>query len=248
MNRLTEPDLSILVPVYNERSTIEQAIADIVDAELQVERELIIVDDGSTDGTREWLAEQIWPPDVSVVFADRNRGKGAAVRRALAEARGRYSTIMDADLEYEPESIGALMEPVIDGHAEVVYGVRGFESHSAYGFWYVMGNRFVTLVTNALFNCWLTDIMTCHKVLPTALFRALDLRETGFAIEAEITARAVAAGHVIYEVPVTYRARARDEGKKLTAWDGVRVLRTLARCRLMRDGPRLGAQARMPSS
>ena len=246
MNPLAEPDLSILIPVYNERNTIEQAIARINDAELNVERELIVVDDGSTDGTREWLADQTWPPHVSVVFADRNRGKGAAVRRALTEARGRYSTIMDADLEYEPQSIAALLEPVIEGHAEVVYGVRGFESHSAYGFWYVVGNRFVTLVTNALFNCWLTDVMTCHKVLPTALFRALDLREPGFAIEAEITARTLAAGRVIYEVPVTYRARTRDEGKKLTAWDGVRVLRTLVRCRLMRGRPGLDAQARNP--
>ena len=244
MNRLAEPDLSILIPVYNERNTIEQAIARIVDAELKVERELIIVDDGSTDGTREWLADQTWPPHVSVVLADRNRGKGAAVRRALATARGRYSTIMDADLEYEPQSIAALLEPVIEGYAEVVYGVRGFESHSAYGFWYVLGNKLVSLVTNALFNCWLTDVMTCHKLLPTALFRALDLREPGFAIEAEITARTLTAGRVIYEVPVSYRARTRDEGKKLTALDGVRVLRTLARCRLTRGRPCLGAQAR----
>jgi dolichol-phosphate hexosyltransferase len=244
MNPSVEPDLSILIPVYNERNTIEQAIARINDAELNVERELIIVDDGSTDGTREWLADQTWPSHVSVVFCDRNRGKGAAVRRALAEARGRYSTIMDADLEYEPESIAALLEPVIEGRAEVVYGVRGFESHSAYGFWYVIGNRFVTLVTNALFNCWLTDVMTCHKVLPTALFRALDLREPGFATEAEITARTLAAGRVIYEVPVTYRARTRDEGKKLTAWDGLRVLRTLIRCRLTSGRAGLGTQAR----
>jgi dolichol-phosphate hexosyltransferase len=237
MNHHAEPDLSILIPVYNERSTIERAIASINDAELNVERELIIVDDGSTDGTREWLAAQSWPPHVSVVFSDRNRGKGAAVRRALTEARGRYSTIMDADLEYEPQSIAALLEPVMEGRAEVVYGVRGFESHSAYGFWYVVGNKFVTLVTNALFNCWLTDVMTCHKVLPTALFRALDLREPGFATEAEITARTLAAGRVIYEVPVPYRARTRDEGKKLTAWDGLRVVRTLVRCRLMRARP-----------
>jgi glycosyltransferase involved in cell wall biosynthesis len=229
------PDLSILVPIYNERATIETAIAQLRDVQLPVASlELVLVDDGSTDGTREWLAEQSFGPDVRLVLHDRNRGKGAAVRTALAHAGGTYATIMDADLEYDPHSIAPLLRPLLEGDAEVVYGVRGFEAHSAFSFWYVMGNKSVSLATNVLFNTWLSDIMTCHKVLPTALFRALSLREGGFAFEAEITARLVSSGVRIYEVPVSYRARSREAGKKLTALDGLRTLRTLLRCRLDR--------------
>jgi glycosyltransferase involved in cell wall biosynthesis len=229
------PDLSILVPIYNERPTIEEAIAQLRDVELPVESfELVLVDDGSTDGTREWLQAQAFGPEVRLVLHDRNRGKGAAVRTALANAQGTYATIMDADLEYDPHSIAPLLRPLLEGDAEVVYGVRGFEAHSAFSFWYVIGNKSVSLAANVLFNTWLSDIMTCHKVLPTALFKALALREGGFAFEAEITARLVGSGVRIYEVPVTYRARSREAGKKLTALDGVRTMRTLLRCRLDR--------------
>jgi glycosyltransferase involved in cell wall biosynthesis len=228
-------DLSILVPVYNERATIETAIGQLLEAELPVSsRELVLVDDGSTDGTREWLQAQSYGSDVRLVLHERNHGKGAAVRTALEHAQGRYATIMDADLEYDPHSIAPLLRPLLEGDAQVVYGVRDFEAHSAFSFWYVMGNKAVSLAANVLFNTWLSDIMTCHKVLPTALFRALPLRESGFAFEAEITARLVASGVRIYEVPVSYRARSREAGKKLTAVDGLRVVRTLARCRLAR--------------
>ena len=226
-------ELSILMPVYNERATIEEAIRRLLATELPVDgREVVVVDDGSTDGTAEWLASQDFPPGVVTLLGSSNQGKGAALRRGLERASGRYSTIMDADLEYEPASIARLLDPVRAGDAEVVFGVRGFASHSAYGFWYVLGNRSVTLATNVLFNSWLTDVMTCHKLLPTELLRSLRLREDGFAVEAEIAARALASGATIYEVPVTYRARSREEGKKLTALDGFRVLRTLIRCRL----------------
>jgi dolichol-phosphate hexosyltransferase len=144
---------------------------------------------------------------------------------------------MDADLEYDPQSIATLLRPLLRDDAEAVYGVRGFDARSAYSFWYVVGNKVVTMTMNVLFNTWLADIMTCQKALPTALWRALELRESGFAFEAEITARLARAGIRIYEVPVPYRARSREQGKKLTAVDGLRVLRTLLRCRLDRLDP-----------
>jgi glycosyltransferase involved in cell wall biosynthesis len=224
--------LSILMPVYNERATIEEATESIRAVDLPIDRELIIVDDGSTDGTREWLTKQTWPDDVRVVLHERNAGKGAAVRTGLAAATGTYTTILDADLEYKPEDVPSLLAPILRGDADVVYGIRGFQAHSAYSFWYVVGNKAVTLAANVLYNAWLSDLMTCQKVLTTPLFRALQLRENGFAIEAEITARLLRAGARIYEVPITYRARRREEGKKLTPVDGIKVLGTLVRCRV----------------
>lgn len=232
------PDLSILMPVYNERPTIAAAVEQVLRADLPVEGfELVVVDDRSTDGTREWLQTQEWPPEVRLLLHPENRGKGAAVVTALEHARGTYVTILDADLEYKAANIGPLLQPLLRGDAEAVYGVRGFDARSAYSFWYVVGNKLVTMASNALFNTWLSDIMTCQKVLPTDLFRALRLRETGFAVEAEITARLIQAGVRIYEVPISYQARSREDGKKLTALDGVRVLATLVRSRFDRRGP-----------
>ena len=224
--------LSILMPVYNERRTVECANEEALVADLPLEHEVVVVDDGSTDGTSELLAGLEWGDRTRLVSHDRNRGKGAAIRTALTAARGTYSAILDADLEYSPQSIAALLDPLLSGDAEVVFGVRGFQSHSAYNFWYVVGNKTVTLAANLLYNSWISDIMTCYKVMPTDLFRSLRLRESGFAIEPEITARLLRGGIRIYEVPVSYTARSRSEGKKLTALDGLRVLATLVRCRI----------------
>jgi dolichol-phosphate hexosyltransferase len=226
------PGLSILMPVYNERATVEAAIADALSAELAIERELVVVDDGSTDGTRQLLRAATWPSEVKVVFHDRNRGKGAAVRTALEHATRDFAAVLDADLEYRAADLVPMLEPLLAGEASVVYGTRAWQAHSSYGFWYVMGNKAVTFATNLLYNCWISDVMTCHKAMRTELFRSLPLRERGFAIEPEITARVLRAGERIYEVPITYRARSREEGKKLTALDGLRVLRTLVRCRI----------------
>jgi len=230
------PALSVLMPVFNERQTLRAAVERVlaVDSAVAGGLELVLVDDGSTDGTSELLAETDWPDAVRVFRHDGNRGKGAAVRTALEQAAGEYSTVLDADLEYDPASFPSLLEPLLTGDAEAVYGVRGFQAHSAYSFWYVVGNKSVTFVANVLYNAWLSDLMTCHKVMRTSLFRSLPLRTRGFAIEAEITARLLQNGARIYEVPITYRARTRGEGKKLTARDGFRVLATLARCRLRR--------------
>jgi glycosyltransferase involved in cell wall biosynthesis len=225
-------ELSILMPVYNERATIERAIAGVLEAGIAPSLELVIVDDGSTDGTRELLRESTWPKEVRIVEHERNRGKGAALQTALQHALGEYSAVMDADLEYEPRDITLLLDPLRAGRAQVVFGTRAFKSHSAYSFWYVMGNRAVTLAANVVYNSWISDMMTGHKAMSTELFRSLDLRERGFAIEAEITARLLKRGIRIYEVPIEYVARGREEGKKLTAVDGLRVLRTLLRCRL----------------
>jgi dolichol-phosphate hexosyltransferase len=225
--------LSILMPVFNERTTVERAIDDALTAELPVvSRQLVIVDDGSTDGTRELLREGEWPDNVTLVFHDQNRGKGAALQTGLKHATGEYAAILDADLEYKAADLAPLLEPLLAGDTRVVFGTRSWSSHSAFSFWYVMGNKGVTFATNVIYNCWISDVMTCHKAMSTELFRSLRLRERGFAIEPEITARVLRAGERIYEVPISYAARSREEGKKLTALDGLRVLKTLVRCRV----------------
>jgi glycosyltransferase involved in cell wall biosynthesis len=225
--------LTILMPVFNERATLERAVTDALEAELPVaERQVVIVDDGSTDGSRELLRDTTWPANVEVVYHDRNRGKGAAIRTGLEHATGTYSAILDADLEYAASDLAPLLEPLIAGDAAVVFGSRAFTSQSSFSFWYVMGNKAVTMATNVIYNCWISDVMTCHKAMSTDLFRSLKLRERGFSIEPEIAARVLRAGERIYEVPVSYKARSREEGKKLTTLDGLRVLRTLVRCRI----------------
>jgi glycosyltransferase involved in cell wall biosynthesis len=226
--------LSILMPVFDERSTIEAAIDDALTAELPTgSRELVIVDDGSTDGTRELLQGTQWPENVKVVFHERNLGKGAAIRTALQHATEEFAAILDADLEYRAADLADVLGPLVSGEARVVFGTRAWTSQSSFSFWYVIGNKSVTFATNVLYNCWISDVMTCHKAMRTELFRALRLQERGFAIEPEIAARVLRAGERIHEVPIHYRARSREAGKKLTATDGFRVLRTLVRCRVM---------------
>jgi glycosyltransferase involved in cell wall biosynthesis len=226
--------LSILMPVFNERSTVQAAVDDALSAELPVSnRELVIVDDGSTDGTRELLRAREWPENVKVVYHDRNLGKGAAVRTGLQHATEEFAAILDADLEYRAADLAHVLEPLVSGEAHVVFGTRAWTSQSSFSFWYVMGNKSVTMATNVLYNCWISDVMTCHKAMRTELFRSLPLRERGFGIEPEIAARVLRAGERIHEVPISYRARGREAGKKLTAIDGLRVLRTLVRCRVL---------------
>jgi glycosyltransferase involved in cell wall biosynthesis len=226
-------DLTILMPVFNELKTVEAAIEDALGADLPVSgRQLVLVDDGSTDGTRELLRNATLPDNVTFVEHDRNRGKGAALQTGLQHATGEWSAILDADLEYRAADLAPLLEPLLSGDARVVFGTRSWTSHAAFSFWYVMGNKGVTFATNVIYNCWISDVMTCHKAMSTELFRSLRLRERGFAIEPEIAARVLRAGERIYEVPISYTARSREEGKKLTALDGLRVLRTLVRCRI----------------
>jgi glycosyltransferase involved in cell wall biosynthesis len=230
---MSEPvEVTVLMPVFNEGATVERAIDSVLSAGISASLELLVVDDGSTDGTSDLLREGQWPDAVRMIFHERNRGKGVAIRTGLAEANGTYTTIMDADLEYEATDIAVLLAPLRAGEAEAVFGTRGFQAHSAYSFWYVVGNRAVTLLANVLFNRWISDVMSGHKAMRTEVFRSLRLRERGFAVEAEIAARLFRSGARIYEVPIVYRARTRAEGKKLTALDGVRVVRALLRCRV----------------
>jgi dolichol-phosphate hexosyltransferase len=232
-NDRSAAELTVLMPVYNELRTVDTAIDRVLATGESVGGlELIIVDDGSTDGTRELLENRTGLKNVQVLHHDRNRGKGAALRTGLTHARGEYCTVMDADLEYDPSNFSSLVKPLLAGEADAVFGVRGFQAHSAYSFWYVVGNKAVTLAANVLYNAWLSDLMTCQKVLKTSVFQNLRLRQSGFAIEAEITARLLRSGARIYEVPITYRARRREEGKKLTPVDGLKVIATLARCRV----------------
>jgi glycosyltransferase involved in cell wall biosynthesis len=224
--------LSILMPVYNERERVEQAIAEVLSTELPDEIELIVVDDGSTDGTREILRNGDWGERVRLYEHTHNQGKGAAVQTALTHARGNFSAIFDADLEYDPADLGLLMPPLLDGRSNACFGVRAFDGYTSHSFWFVLGNKGVTLACNVLYNVYLHDIMTCHKMIRTDLFQSLPLQASGFAIESEITARLVQRGERIFEVPVHYRARATAEGKKLTARDGLRVIANLLRCRV----------------
>jgi glycosyltransferase involved in cell wall biosynthesis len=226
--------LSILMPVYNEAATVERAIEHTLAADLVADRELIVVDDGSTDGTREILRNGDWGDSVRLYEHDRNQGKGAAVRTALGHASGEFSAIFDADLEYSPEDLNHLLPPLLEGETNAVFGVRAFNGYSSHSFLYVMGNRGVTLIGNILFNVYIGDIMTCHKAIRTEVFKELPLKARGFDIEPEIAARLIQHGERIFEVPVQYRARASDEGKKLTTVDGLRVVRTLLRCRFGR--------------
>jgi glycosyltransferase involved in cell wall biosynthesis len=227
--------LSILMPVYNERERVEQAIAEVLATTLPTEFELIIVDDGSTDGTREILRNGDWDGRVRLFEHEHNQGKGAAIQTALAEARGDYACIFDADLEYDPADLALLMPPLIDGRANACFGVRAFDGYTSHSFLFVLGNKGVTLACNVLFNVYLHDIMTCHKMIRTDLFQSLPLNAAGFSIEPEITARLVQRRERIFEVPVHYRARSNDEGKKLTAADGFRVIATLLRCKFTKD-------------
>jgi glycosyltransferase involved in cell wall biosynthesis len=223
--------LSILMPVYNEIERVEKAITEVLAIHLPSDFELIVVDDGSTDGTRELLREREWDDRVKLHEHEVNQGKGAAVRTALTHASGDFAAIFDADLEYDPGDLSLLLPPLLDGRTTAAFGVRAFDGYTSHSFLFVMGNKGVTLACNILFNVYLHDIMTCHKVIRTDVFRSLPLRSRGFAIEPEITARLVQRGERIFEVPVHYRARSNEEGKKLTAADGFRVLGTLVRCR-----------------
>ncbi len=226
--------LSILMPVYNERERVAQAIREVLATPLPDDVELIVVNDGSTDGTTEILRDGEWGERVRLLEHERNRGKGAAIQTALREARGEFAAIFDADLEYDPADLGLLMPPLLDGRANACFGVRAFDGYTSHSFLFVLGNKSVTLACNVLFNVYLHDIMTCHKMIRTDLFRSLPLTAAGFSIEPEITARLVQRGERIFEVPVHYRARSNEEGKKLTAADGFRVIATLMRCRFSR--------------
>lgn len=223
--------LSILMPVYNEAETLSYAVKRVLDVDYPCEVELVMVDDGSTDGSAE-IISRLEDPRITKGVHPANRGKGAALQTAAALASGDYVIICDADLEYTPGDIPSLLEPVINGEAKIVFGTRSFGSHTAYSFWYVMGNKAVTMAANVLYNSWLSDLETCFKLMPLEMYKALDLRQAGFGVEAEIAGKLLRAGYRPYEVPISYKARGREEGKKLTWRDGVEALWILLQLRL----------------
>jgi len=225
--------LSILMPVFNERATLAAAVKEVLDVEFPCEVELVIVDDGSSDGTRELYGQWAGDPRVSVHLHEVNQGKGAAIATAAGVASGDYVIMCDADLEYAPAEIAGLLGPVLAGDARVVYGTRSFGSHNSYSFVYVLGNKGVTLWANVLFNCYLSDLETCFKLMPAPLYRELGITETGFGMEAEVTGKLLRRGIRPYEVPISYKARSREAGKKLTWRDGVAALWILARIRFL---------------
>jgi len=223
--------LSILMPVFNEEARLADALKQALGVDYPCEIEMVVVDDGSRDGTPEILAG-LDDARVHVVSHPRNLGKGAAIKTGVESATGDYMVILDADLEYDPGDIPKLLDPVLDGRAEVVYGNRTFGSHSSFSFWYVMGNKAVTTVANMLFNCYLGDLETCFKLMPVPLYRSLNVRSKGFGMEAEVTGKLLRNRYRPYEVPISYRARTREEGKKITWRDGVEALFILFRERV----------------
>jgi dolichol-phosphate hexosyltransferase len=222
-----------LIPVHNEERTLGRVL-DAVESRPEVS-EIVVVDDGSTDRTREILESRDFSKPTKVVRHPVNRGKGAAVRTAIAAATSELALIQDADLEYDPADYPALIAPLEDRRdIDAVYGTRAFSSHTAFSFWFVIGNRLVNLWNNIMFNVYLSDLETGYKLMPLELWRRLDLRSNGFELEPEVTAKLLRLRCKIYEVPISYAARTREEGKKLTWSDGVKAVATLTRLRFTR--------------
>ncbi len=224
--------VSFLVPAYNEAATVG-GLLDAVWA-LELEKQLVVVDDGSTDGTGEIVDAWRNGRDGVVLLRQDNRGKGAAVRAAIPHADGDICVIQDADLEYDPADVPALIEPIERGVADVVFGSRlsGGRPQRAYLFWHLVGNRFLSLLTNVLYNTTLSDMETGYKAFRTEVLRSLDLRQNDFAIEPEITAKVCKRKLRVYELPIAYYGRTYAEGKKITWRDGFKALRVLFGVRL----------------
>jgi glycosyltransferase involved in cell wall biosynthesis len=217
------------MPVYNERATIEEIILRVLSVPLRVQ--LIVVDDGSIDGTRPALEELQRRHGFTLLLQDRNQGKGAALRRGFERVSGDLVVIQDADLEYSPEDYPQLIELICQGRADVVYGSRFLGRHRVFLFTHYLGNRFLTLLTNLLYNTMLTDMETCYKAMRVEVLRSFELRSNGFGIEPELTAKIFKRDYRVYEVPITYDGRSYEEGKKITWRDGVVALWVLLKYR-----------------
>lgn len=226
------PLLSILVPVFNEQRTIADVIARLDAVAFPVPHEVIVIDDGSTDGTREVLDRLDGRPGLRIVHARVNGGKGTAVRLGLAHARGDFVAIQDADLELDPAQIADLLVPLLRDEADVVYGSRFLAGRPRAPLRTIVANRVVTALTNLLYGSRLTDMETCYKVMRTSTARALDLQARRFDIEPEITAKVLKAGLRLVERPVRFEPRSRAAGKKIRWWDGLEAILALVRVRL----------------
>ncbi|MGZ8773647.1 MAG: glycosyltransferase family 2 protein [Acidimicrobiia bacterium] len=224
--------LSILIPVFNERRTIAEAVRRARTVDLPVDREILIIDDGSTDGTGE-IIKRLADSTVKVLTQPVNMGKGAALRRGFEESTGDYVIVYDADLEYDPRDWPSLLRPALEGEARAVYGSRFTGERRNMMFWHWMGNRFLSLLTNLLYNTTLSDMETCSKLIEGDLIRSLHLTSNRFDIEPEITAKLLRLGVRIYEVPIRYTGREVDEGKKISWRDGFPALWALVKYRFV---------------
>ena len=227
---LVDPVLSVVMPVFNERHTVNEIIGRVLAVPLRIE--LVVVDDGSSDGTSEILVELQKQHGFKLVVQTENQGKGAALQRGFEEVTGDLVVIQDADLEYSPEEYPDLIKLICEGRADVVYGSRFLGRHRAFMFTHYFGNRVLTLITNILYNTMLSDMETCYKVMRTSVLRSMTLKSKGFGIEPELTAKIFKRGYRVYEVPITYDGRGYGEGKKITWMDGIAAIYHIIRYNL----------------
>ncbi len=239
------PKLSVVIPVYNERATVEELLHRV--EAVNIDKEIIIVDDCSTDGTREFLQDlaarndghnSVRVDNVRVLLQDRNEGKGAALRRGFREARGEMVIVQDADLEYDPQEYSHLLEPIERGLADVVYGSRFLGGpHRVLFFWHSLGNRFLTMLSNMFTNLNLSDVWTCYKAFRRGVLQNMDLRENRFGFEPEVTAKVARGNWRVYEVPISYYGRTYAQGKKITWKDGASGIWCVLRYNLFSSNP-----------
>jgi glycosyltransferase involved in cell wall biosynthesis len=229
------PNLSVVIPVYNEADTIEQIVETVQGSEID-DLEIILVDDGSTDGTRDVLRQKIEPKVARVIYHERNQGKGAALRTGFAAAAGDVVIVQDADLEYDPREYPKLIEPIVSGRADVVFGSRfaGGEPHRVLYFWHYVINRFLTMLSNMFTNLNLTDMEVCYKVFRREVLQKIRIEEDRFGFEPEITAKVAKLGCRIYEVGISYAGRTYGEGKKIGWRDGIRAIWCILKYNLLR--------------
>ena len=226
---LADPLLSVVMPVYNERATVEEIVERVLAVPLRIE--LVAVDDASTDGTRELLHQLASSRGFKLVMQETNQGKGAAVRRGIADTTGDVIVVQDADLEYSPEEYPELIDLISRGKADAVFGSRFIGRHRCFSFTHYLGNLFLNLVTNVLYNTTMTDMETCFKAIRADVLKSLPLHSNRFGIEPEITAKLFKRGARVYEVPITYEGRDYSEGKKISWRDGFPALWTLVKYR-----------------